>query len=164
MNILLGTITAAALCASVAIAPASRAGEASGELMVSVNVVASCRLRVDTASLSFGDVDQNAGSANAHTDLDVRCSTKQPYTIGFDYGQHAEAGQRRMSDGSNGIAYQLYADASHSKPLGPHGTDGELRGVGTGQDQQVPVYGKLDLDRNTPTGLYNDVVRMTVTW
>lgn len=164
MNALLKTITTAALCAGFAFAPSAIAGETNGDLMVSVHVVASCRLKANAASLSFGNVEQGAGSANASTDMDLRCSNHQPYAIGFDYGQHSEGAQRRMSDGSNGIAYQLYADAAHTKPLGPHGSDGEMRGIGTGDDQQVPVYGKLDLDRDTPTGSYSDVVRMTVTW
>lgn len=164
MNTFLKTITAAAVCAGIALAPSAFAGDANGELMVSVKVVASCRLKSDTASLSFGNVEQAAGSATASTDLDVRCSNKQPYAIGFDYGQHSEGAQRRMSDGSNGIAYQLYADAAHTRPLGPRGSDGEMHGIGNGGDQQVPVYGKLSVDQDTPTGAYSDVVRMTVTW
>ena len=152
------------LTAALSIAALADAGETSGQLRVSVNIVASCRFSVDTATLSFGDVDQSAGSAEAHTDLGVRCSSQQPYAIGFDYGQHAQGGQRRMSNGNGGVAYQLYADASHPQPLGPHGSDGEVRGLGNGDEQTIPVYGKLDLDRNTPTGMYSDVVRMTVTW
>lgn len=164
MNTFLKTITAAALCAGLALAPAVFAGQANGELMVSVKVVASCRLKANAASLSFGSVEQGSTTANASTDLDVRCSNNQPYAIGFDYGQHSQGAERHMSDGSNGIAYQLYADAAHTRPLGPHGSDGEMRGVGNGGDQQVPVYGKLELDQDTPVGAYSDVVRMTVTW
>jgi spore coat protein U-like protein len=119
---------------------------------------------VDDATLSFGDVRQDAGSASAQTNLGVRCSAKQPYAIGFDYGQNAQGGQRRMTNGTDGVAYQLYADASHRTPLGPIGSAGAVRGVGNGNEQVVPVYGKLDVADNTPPGVYNDTVRMTVTW
>jgi spore coat protein U-like protein len=158
------SIALAALCAAAGLAPSAIAGEASQQLRVSVTIVASCRFTVDQATLSFGDVAQDAGSATAQTNLGVRCSSKQPYAIGFDYGEHAEGGQRQLSDGSNGIAYQLYADASHRTPLGPHGSTGEVRGTGNGDEQVVPVYGKLDLAHDTPPGVYNDTVRLTVTW
>lgn len=158
------TIALAALCAAAGLAPSAIAGEAGAQLRVSVHIVASCRFTVDSAALSFGDVEQDAGSANAQTELGVLCSSKQPYAIGFDYGQHADGAQRRMSDGSNGVAYQLYADASHRTPLGPVGSSGAVRGVGNGGEQRVPVYGKLDVDRDTPPGVYNDTVRLTVTW
>jgi len=166
MNRLLSkTVIAAALCATAMLAPPPvLAGEASGQLHVSVTIVASCRFTVDEATLSFGDVAQDAGSATAQTNLGVRCSAKQPYAIGFDYGQHANGAQRRMSDGSNGVVYQLYADASHRQTLGPHGSQGEVRGVGNGDEQMVPVYGKLDVASGTPPGVYNDTVRLTVTW
>lgn len=158
------TMALAVLCALAALAPAVNAGEASAQLRVSVRIVASCRFTVDSAALEFGDVEQGAGSANAQTELGVLCSRKQPYAIGFDYGQNAEGAQRRMSDGSNGVAYQLYADASHRTPLGPVGSDSAVRGVGNGGEQMVPVYGRLDVNRDTPPGVYNDTVRLTVTW
>lgn len=164
MNTLMKTFTAAALCAAVALAPTAIAGETSGQLHVSVTIVASCRLTVDDATLSFGNVAQDAGSAAAQTNLGVRCSADQPYAISFDYGEHAEGDQRRMSNGSNGVAYQLYADASYRKALGPQGSAGEVRGMGNGDEQIVPVYGKLELAKDTPPGVYNDTVRMTVTW
>ena len=157
-------IALAALCAAAGMAPSAIAGEANAQLNVSVRIVASCRFTVDNASLSFGDVEQDAGSASAQTELGVLCSSKQPYAIGFDYGEHAEGGQRRMSDGSDGVAYQLYADASHRTPLGPIGSSGAVRGVGNGGEQTVPVYGKLEVASDTPPGVYNDTVRLTVTW
>jgi len=157
-------IALAALCAMAGLAPSAIAGEASGQLHVSVTIVASCNFTVDDATLSFGSVDQDAGSATAQTNLGVRCSAKQPYAIGVDYGQHADGGQRHMSNGSDGIAYQLYADASRRTPLGPSGSADALRGIGNGGEQVVPVYGKLDLASNTAPGVYNDTVRMTVTW
>ena len=164
MNTFLKTIAASAFCAAVSLAAPSIAGESGAQLNVSVTIVASCRFTVDNATLSFGNVAQDAGSANAQTNLGVRCSAKQPYAISFDYGQHAEGDQRRLSDGSNGVAYQLYADASYHKPLGPQGSAGEVHGVGNGDEQVVPVYGKLDVASDTPPGVYNDTVRMTVTW
>lgn len=164
MNTLLKTITAVAFCATMALAPAAVADETGSQLHVSVTIVASCRFTMDDATLSFGNVAQDAGSATAQTNLGVRCSANQPYAISFDYGQHAEGDQRRMSDGSNGVAYQLYADASYRKPVGPQGSAGEMRGMGNGNEQIVPVYGKLELTGDTPPGVYNDTVRMTVTW
>jgi len=164
MKTFLKTITAAAFCATVALAPTAIAGESSGQLRVSVTIVASCRFTVDDATLSFGNVAQDAGSATAQTNLGVRCSARQPYAISFDYGQHAEGDQRRMSNGSDGVAYQLYADAGYRKPLGPQGSPGEVHGMGDGNEQVVPVYGKLDVADSTPPGVYNDTVRMTVTW
>lgn len=161
---ILKTIALAALCAAAGLAPSVIAGEATGQMHVSVTILASCQFTVDDATLAFGSVEQSAGSATAQTNLGVRCSARQPYAIGFDYGQNAQGAQRRMSDGSNGVAYQLYADASHRTPLGPIGSTGAVRGVGNGNEQVVPVYGKLDVASDTPPGVYNDTVRLTVTW
>src|SRR5690348_3621490 len=163
-TIFLKTLTAGLLCTAVTLAPAASAGEAGGQLHVSVTIVASCQFTVDDQTLSFGSVEQDAGSATAQTNLGVRCSAKQPYAIGFDYGQNAQGGQRRMTNGTDGVAYHLYADASHRTPLGPIGSAGAVRGVGNGDEQSVPVYGKLDVPRDTPPGIYNDTVRLTVTW
>lgn len=156
-------VIALALCAA-AIAPSALAGQANGQLHVSVTILASCQFSVDDATLSFGSVGQDAGSATAQTNLGVRCSARQPYAIGFDYGQNARGAQRRMSNGSDGVAYQLYADAGHRAPLGPIGSANAVHGVGNGNEQVVPVYGKLDVAHDTPPGVYNDTVRLTVTW
>lgn len=158
------TIALAALCAATGLASSAMAGEANGQMHVSVTIVASCQFTVDDQTLSFGSVEQDAGSATAQTNLGVRCSAKQPYAIGFDYGQNAQGDQRRMTNGADGVAYQLYADASHRTPLGPIGSAGAVRGVGNGDEQAVPVYGKLDVASDTPPGVYNDTVRLTVTW
>jgi len=139
-------------------------GETAGQLVVSVNVVASCRLSLDTAALSFGDVQQGAAAADARAELGVTCSRQQPYAIGFDYGEHAQGARRRMSNGSAEVEYELYADAAHQQPIGPRGSGSELRGTGDGTQQRLPVYGRLEVGQNTPAGTYTDVVRMTVTW
>lgn len=157
-----GTLLAAAL-AGAACAPAASAGEASGQFGVSVTIVASCRLTVEGGNLPFGVVRQGA-SASAQSSIGVRCSANQPYAIGFDYGQHAEGNQRRMSDGSAAAAYQLYADASHRSPLGPIGSANAVHGMGTGAAQAIPVYGQLTVDPGAPPGAYSDTVRLTVTW
>ena len=39
-----------------------------------------------------------------------------------------------------------------------------FRSVGNGDEQVVPVYGKLQVASDTPPGVYNDTVRLTVTW
>ena len=151
----------AALCAATG---AAGAGESSASMMVTVNIVASCTLDVDAAALSFGDVAQDARGADAQTEVGMRCSSGQPYAIGFDDGRHAQGAQRQVSNGSAGIRYGLYADAAHRRQLGPRGTADELRGVGNGERQSLPVYARLDLDKDVPPGAYGDVVRMTVTW
>ena len=143
------------------IAMSTSAGEITGQLAVSVTIVASCRMSLDTTMLSFGEVAQDAGSADASAEVGVRCSRNQPYAITFDNGQHAEGAQRRMGNGSAMVAYQLYSDATRAQPLGA--SDG-LHGTGSGDDQNIPVYARLQLSGDTPTGRYADVVRMTVTW
>ena len=147
--------------ASAILAMPASAGAITGQLAVSVTIVASCRMSLDTTTLSFGEVAQDAGSADAGAEVGVRCSRDQPYAITFDNGQHAEGAQRRMGNGSATVAYQLYSDAARLHPLGA--SDG-LRGVGSGDDQDLPVYARLQVARDTPTGRYADVVRMTVTW
>ncbi len=152
------------LAALLAAAAPACGGETAGQLMVSVNIVASCRLSVDTAALSFGDVQQGTEGADAHAELGVSCSRDLPYAIAFDYGQHAQGAQRRMSNGNAEVEYGLYADAAHQHPIGPRGSGSELRGTGNGDQQRLPVYARLDVGRDAPAGAYTDVVRMTVVW
>ena len=152
------------LLAALALAAPAGCGETTGQLMVSVNVVASCRLSVDTAALSFGDVEQGTTGANARTEVGVTCSRDQPYAIGFSYGQNAEGSQRHMSNGSTEVGYGLYADPARQRPIGPRGSGSELRGTGNGEQQHLPVYANLDIGSDTPAGMYTDVVRMTVVW
>ena len=150
------------LLAAVTAALPAIGGEIPGQLLVSVTVVASCRLSVDTALLSFGSVVRDAGSADAGADVAIRCSDRQPYAITFDGGRHAQGAQRYLGNGDAVVAYQLYSDAARVHPLEASG-DG-LHGVGNGDEQQVPVYARLRLAHDTPAGEYTDVVRMTVTW
>lgn len=135
-----------------------------GELAVSVNVVESCRIQSTGNELSFGNVSQDAGTAQAETAVTVRCSRDRAYVVGFDYGRHADGTQRQMDNGSAQIAYQLYADSARTKPIGPLNSGAELRGVGNGKDEQLPVYGALKLGKLQPSGRYTDVVYMTVAW
>lgn len=152
------------LIALAASAAPACCGETAGQLTVSVNIVASCRLSVDTAALSFGDVQQGTDGADGRTELGVSCSRDLPYAIAFDYGLHAQGAQRHMSNGNAEVEYQLYSDAAHQHPIGSRGSGSELRGTGNGDQQRLPVYARLDVSRDAPAGMYTDVVRMTVVW
>ncbi|HEX7113391.1 MAG TPA: spore coat U domain-containing protein [Mizugakiibacter sp.] len=140
------------------------ANQATGELTVSVNVVESCHIQSAGNTLSFGNVAQDAGTARAETNVTVRCSRDRPYTLGFDYGRHAQGTQRHMDNGSAQIAYQLYAGDAGARPVGPLNSGAEVHGVGNGKDEQIPVYGSLDLAKQQPAGQYSDVVYMTIAW
>ncbi|GAP65953.1 hypothetical protein MBSD_n1255 [Mizugakiibacter sediminis] len=148
----------------LSIQAASAANQDTAELTISVNVVESCHIQSAGNTLSFGNVAQDAGTASAQTSITLRCSRDRPYALGFDYGRHAQGMQRQMDNGSAQIAYQLYAGNAGARPVGPLNSGAEVRGVGNGKDEQIPVYGSLKLDSHQPAGQYSDVVYMTIAW
>ncbi|MFX3947837.1 spore coat protein U domain-containing protein, partial [Streptococcus suis] len=42
------------------------------------------------------------------TNIDVRCTYETPYTLDLDNGKNFDGGTRRMKNGDNFLAYQLF--------------------------------------------------------
>jgi spore coat protein U-like protein len=151
----------------VTFAGAAHGATKTATLDVSVNVVPVCT--VSTTAVDFGDYD---GSIDvfANGDVTVNCPIDVSYNIALDAGQNAAVG-RAVSDGVNGIGYELHQDSNLAFPWGDSDfastyTSGpSLFDTGDGSDQPHPVYGAMlafPPGFTTPTGAYTDVVTVTV--
>jgi spore coat protein U domain-containing protein, fimbrial subunit CupE1/2/3/6 len=180
------TISAAlAVAAGFGIATSAWAATATSTVTVSASVSQNCT--VSTASVAFGAYDPV--SANAATDLvaaaaplTVTC-TKGASGVTIDLGQggHYSAPNRRMSDGTDFLNYQLYmadteADgaACHSPPSGGAGIWGSTSG-GSVLTPVTPswsattglvfnICGVVPQAQDVGVGTYNDSVTATVTF
>ncbi|EKE82112.1 spore coat U domain-containing protein [Idiomarina xiamenensis] len=124
----------------------------------------------DFGTLDFGTlssltayIDAQGGGA-AGAGFQFTCTSGLPYQIGLDTGLYASGGDRRMSDGSNFIPYELYQDSARSVPWGEIGSADQLTSSGTGSQQTHVVYGRIPPTTTPPAGTYNDTVQVTVTW
>ncbi|WP_434777919.1 Csu type fimbrial protein [Neisseria sp. Ec49-e6-T10] len=156
------------------------AAEINGNINVSINIGTGCQIMDSTTTGSINNFGQlnfgshpnllsviNANSVNMNAtpgSLTLNCTTGTNYTVSLDDGQHASSGQRRMSNGTDFIAYNLFKDNSRSTVWNKSSV---VSGTSTAGNTNVDltVYGQVPANATTPTtGAYNDTVTMTVAW
>jgi spore coat protein U-like protein len=160
------------LLAALAATPAAfAAGSITGNLSVKATVVASCVLNTAAPGagnglLDFGNVTSTATNVDVDTvtgsnySVNVQCSNALPYSVTADYGQHGNGTQRRMSNGTEFLPYNLYTGSDHATAVPNSGATWAFTGNGSGQS--IPVYGRIPAGTALPTaGLYTDTVVLT---
>ncbi len=93
--------------------------------------------------------------------LRVNCLSNTPYQVLISAGGSGNVNARRLQGPSAQIAYNLYTSASYQTVW--DNTVGISR-TGTGQDQWLPVYGRVPAQRSPAAGIYRDTVTVTVKW
>lgn len=161
-------------------APAFSAGELQGQLNIQITIDSGCTVTNGSASgsgntfgsLSFGDYNdlnnlidgRSLGNAGGSS-FGLQCTQNTPYTIALNAGQNASGGQRRMNSGGVLIDYNLYQDAGRTQSWGDGGATGNvLSGTGTGNDEEVVVYGRVPAQTTPVAGTYTDTVQVTIAW
>ena len=130
----------------------------------SANIAARCVIKTAT-DLAFGTVPGLMTAPQDQTSLvTLNCTSPTTWNAGLNNGANASGTQRRMGDGvGNYVNYELYRDGGRSSRWGNTiGTD-TAAGTGTGQDQNVTVYGRVPTQTATP-GNYSDTILVTVTY
>jgi spore coat protein U-like protein len=105
-----------------------------------------------------------AGAIRATTNIDVRCTYETPYTLDLDNGKNFDGGTRRMKNGDNFLAYQLF----NKSASGESSPWSKLSGIGNTVNavNKHTVEGQL----TTPiaiapaAGSYADTVVVTLTF
>lgn len=150
-------LTAAALTLALAAGPA-RAGSDTADLTVTANVVGSCTIAA--ATLDFGDYDPITDK-EASTNIELSCTNGTTYSIDLE-GTNAD---RSMSGGAGeSLNYDLFSDAARtvawdfSTPVSATATN-PAAGPSV---HPVPVYGRIPANQLVSTGVYGDVLTMTV--
>ena len=158
-------VAASAVCGALVIAQPAAAQSASDQFPVQATVVANCN--IDTPNtLQFGNYDPAVVNAatdlDADTDIDVRCTKNSPgVTVELDAGLNDNAGQRRMTDGSEFLDYDLFQDAGRTTAWGA-GVDAQGYSPTTSAWVSLTVYGRVPAAQNVGVGTYDDTVTATI--
>ncbi len=155
---------------------------ATGTMSIGATVVAACT--VSTTPMQFGNFNNITGSQNLSTStITVNCSNNTAYRVDIDAGQNSyDTVFRRVKSGTapaditNTLTYNLYKASTYlvSDEWGDNGTtvcpactpySTGLSGTGSGADQVLTVYGRLESNpNNTSLGAHNDTVTVTVNY
>lgn len=160
---LLSVAAATALCFSLS---ANAAGTSTADFQVKITITESCDMKtVAPTDVDFGSVVRGVAAADVQGKLVVNCSQGTSYQVALSDGANASGpGARRMAQGTNFVAYNLFKDATYSTPWTASDT-GLQTGVGTGANVDVPVYARVPAGAtNVPAGDYLDTVRATLTY
>lgn len=160
-----GATAAALLSAAYALCAPARAGTDTDTMAVTATVVASCDVAAN--DLDFMTYDPVSGSpVDASATLEITCTNGAAYVVALDEGVGAGAtiAARRMTSGSDTLAYSLYRDASRSQLWGETNGVDTVAGTGSGTQQTLTVYGRAPTAQTSPAGSYADTVTVTVTY
>lgn len=159
-------VATTAVFGALVISQPAEAQTATANLPVQATVVANCDIDVP-GTLDFGNYDpavvNAAADLDGQTDIDVRCTKNSPNVwIGLDEGANDNAGQRRMTDGSEFLDYDLYQDAGRSVAWGNLVGDGQSYSPLTSSWTTLTVFGRVPQAQDVGVGVYNDTVVATI--
>jgi spore coat protein U-like protein len=138
---------------------------ATANLAVSATVTNNCT--ISTAPLNFGSYDPVV--THAATPLDgtgtvtIACTRGAAATIGLGLGLNASGSTRRMSNGTEFLAYELYKENTHADVWGNAGA--QLLSAGAAPSRaprNFTVYGQVPANQDVISGNYSDTVVATV--
>lgn len=121
-------------------------------------------------SIDFGTIgalsaaNASAGNIRATTNIDVRCTYQTSYDIDLDNGKHFEGGTRRMRNGDNFLAYQLF-NKTASGTSSPWSKLSGTKGNAVNAVNTHTVEGQLTPISVAPAaGNYTDTIVVTLTF
>lgn len=135
-------------------------GSAPSSIHLTLEVLNDCF--IDSApNLDFGTAALVASFQPVTQNIQVRCTPQVTYRVGFDMGNNASAGWRRMLSGANALQYNLYIPSTTTV----WDTTTTVAGTGTGATQAVPYRAAVNpAQSNVPAGTYVDTVRVILTY
>jgi spore coat protein U domain-containing protein, fimbrial subunit CupE1/2/3/6 len=150
----------------------AKAGTATNSLTVQANVANNCK--VTAATLNFGAYDPVV--ANATTDLTaqqaltINCTKDTAATsIDLDNGIHASGAQRRMTNGSDNLNYNLFKDSARTSNWTTGAVNGVVPDASTSKNtaltsggNPIVVYGTVPQNQDVSAGSYSDTVTITI--
>jgi spore coat protein U-like protein len=164
-TLLLGSLLALPL-APMALAPAAQAaGSTTGSLGVSATVLDNCS--INAVPLAFGTYS-SAANKDATATITVNCSTGTAYTVALDLGLGVGSvlASRKMQGPQPGdlLGYQIFSDTGRTTLWGSTLGVNTVAGTGTGIDQAITVYGRVNSGQTVRAGAYTDTVGIVVAY
>jgi spore coat protein U-like protein len=151
---------AGAMALALSLARPAGAASASSTITVTATVANNCTIQPGT--LAFGSYDPVAGPANldASGTFTISCTKGTPYTVGLGLGAHASGTTRRMTNGTDFLAYEIYNDTGRTTVWNATNTIG-----GTAASRSaitLTAYGRIVGAQDVAAGPYTDTVTSTV--
>lgn len=150
-------LTPLALLACLTGIPASYAATTTTTFTVTATVVNTCS--ATATNLGFGTYVNV--TIDATSTVSVTCTSGGAYTVGLSNGANYSAPNRRMTNGSAFLNYELYSDAGRLTVWNDTTT---VAGTGSGSAQDLTVYGRLPGTQGLIAGSYTDTITATVTY
>ncbi|SEK61326.1 Spore coat protein U (SCPU) domain-containing protein [Roseateles sp. YR242] len=144
------------------------AGTVNSAIGASVLVTSSCSLSGTT--LNFGNAlnPVSGGATDATSTLTVQCTATTPYTISLNAGTNTGGGTnytgRVLKSGSYSLPYQLYVDTGRTSIWGNGTASATYSAQGSGNPQNILIYGRLPSLTGIPPGVYTDTVTVTISY
>ena len=156
----------AAITGCVAFGAPASAQTATGNLNVSVTIVAGCTVAGGT--IAFGTQTSLQTAIDQTGTVNVTCTNTTPYTVALTAGANgASVTTRRMRGGATNaefINYALFTNAGRTTNWGQTiGTD-TVAGTGNGNAQPLTIFGRVPAQAIGSPGSYTDTVTVTVTF
>lgn len=130
-----------------------------GQLVVSANVAAKCKV-VQGGSITFTDYDPTStDAANADGTIKVRCTKDTDSKIYI-------TGDRKMTSSSttDELNYELYSDQNHTNVWGDNQTTGVDFKPTSNATVDLPVYGQIAAGQDVAQGNYRATNTVTIEW
>jgi spore coat protein U-like protein len=166
---MLKTIKHAAIIALVAgtaavAAPSSYASTKTAQFDVTLNLQNDCSISANT--LDFGSNGTLTNNIDVNSSLAVTCTKGTTYDVALDAGTAtgSTVAARKMlgSDGTSTVDFGLFTDTARTQNWGiTPGTD-TVSGIGNGDSQSIPVYGRVPPQSTPAAGTYHSTVTATV--
>ena len=135
--------------------------QTSNSLSVTANYENSCNLMA-ASDLNFGHIDDLSKGVMSSTTVSLSCPLNTTWKVGLDQGLNYDGKTRRMRNGTDYIAYDLYQDVSYKQFWNSMNTS---QGTGTNGMQTIQIYGKVPPSAlSVPPGDYQDTITVTLTY
>ncbi len=144
--------------------PTGKQTTTGGTTTWTATVLANCS--VSATGVNFGSSGPITSNVDAAGTLSVQCTNSTPYSVALNGGNSgaSDPTKRKMSKGSETIAYGLYQNAARTQPWGSTVGTNTVAGTGTGSNQALTVYGRVASQTTPSPGTYNNSVVVTVTY
>lgn len=119
---------------------------------------------VSVLPIDFGVINSNSQNLQS-TILSATCTKGTTFNISLSEGQSNDFNNRFMtlSNNSDSLRYNIYLDAFYLNIFGD-GNNGTivLSDVGTGNEQNYTIYGKIPTGQYVSPGNYSDLITATL--
>lgn len=151
------------LASLVLLASSAHAATSTGSLAVRVVVQNACS--VTGTTLDFGTYTSGQTSDLLTTgEIGYTACPAGQIRFDLDGGTNGTVTARKLSDGDgNLLEYALFRNSARSLTFG-EGTDGQTLTLTDAGSGSVTVYGQIVKGQAAPTGIYTDIVTITLTF